>query len=64
MLIWKKKDAICVLPLSVVVIGTLVLMFFGHGEARFHAPFMPFIIMLCGVFLALQTSERWKERLG
>ncbi len=64
MLIWRKKDAICVLPLSVVVIGTLVLMFFGHGEARFHAPFMPFIIMLCGVFLALQTSERWKERLG
>lgn len=40
---WKK----IIFPMSVIVLGTLLLLFFGHGEARFHIPFMPFFIMLC-----------------
>lgn len=35
--------AFCV---SVPLIGTLILVFFGHGETRFHQPFTPFIIMM------------------
>ena len=35
------------LPLSCILIGTALLMLVGfHGDARFHQPFMPFIIML------------------
>ena len=34
------------LSVAVVVAGTLLLLLVGHGEARFHIPFMPFIIML------------------
>lgn len=39
------------LPLSVILLGTLLLLFVGHGEARFHIPFMPFIIMLSANFI-------------
>jgi hypothetical protein len=40
-----------VLPVSIIVIGTLVLLLVGHGEARFHIPFMPFFIMLSALFI-------------
>ena len=39
---WKRIT----LPLSIIILGTLLLLFFGHGEARFHIPFMPFFIMI------------------
>ena len=39
---WKQLS----IPCSVILIGTLILLAAGHGEARFHIPFMPFIIML------------------
>lgn len=43
----RKRNFKCLaIPLSVVVVGTSVLMFVGHGEARFHILFMPFIIMI------------------
>ena len=44
-LIYFKKDTY-LLPVSIIVLGTLLLLFLGHGEARFHIPFMPFIIMM------------------
>ncbi len=34
------------LPISVIVLGTSILLLVGHGEARFHILFMPFIIIL------------------
>lgn len=37
------------LPLGVIASGTLLLLFFGHGEARFHMPFMPFVIAVAGM---------------
>jgi hypothetical protein len=49
-LIYFKKDTY-LLPVSIIVLGTLLLLFLGHGEARFHIPFMPFIIMLSASFI-------------
>ena len=56
----KKKEKLFIsklLPMNVIIIGTLVLLLFGHGEARFHIPFMPFIIMLASITI-LQLIER------
>lgn len=39
------------LPGSIIALGTLLLLFVGHGEARFHIPFMPFIIMMATLSL-------------
>lgn len=39
------------LPVSVIIIGTLVLLLVGHGEARFHIPFMPFFIMMTALII-------------
>ena len=48
--LWKyRKYRELSLPLSVVLTGTLLLVFFGHGETRFHIPFMPFIIILSAI---------------
>ena len=41
-----------ILPISIIILGTMLLLFFGHGEARFHIPFMPFFIMLCSSFIS------------
>jgi len=39
------------LPLAVILLGTVMLLLVGHGEARFHQPFMPFVIMLSALFI-------------
>ena len=41
----KSKKGIF-LPVCIIAVGTLMLLLVGHGEARFHQPLMPFIIML------------------
>lgn len=46
-----------VIPISVVVIGTAILLLAGHGESRFHIPFMPFIMMLAAAFLSSKESS-------
>lgn len=46
-----------ILSVSVITVGTLVLLFFGHGESRFHQPFMPFFLML-----AAMTLSRFQRR--
>ena len=38
-----------IMPLSIISLGTLILLLFGHGEARFHIPLMPFIIILSSI---------------
>lgn len=43
--LWSIKLKIIVIPVSVIGVCTMVLLFFGHGEARFHIPLMPFVIM-------------------
>lgn len=46
------------IPISVVVIGTAILLLAGHGETRFHIPFIPFIIMLAASFLSYKEKEQ------
>ena len=45
------------LPISIILLGTLLLLFVGHGEARLHIPFMPFFIMLAASFV---DKRIWK----
>ena len=35
----------------IVLIGTTFIALFGHGEARFHIPYMPFIIMCSAYYI-------------
>ena len=42
----SKRLDVAVLCGGVILVGTAVLLFFGHGETRFHIPFMPVIILL------------------
>ena len=39
------------LPVSIIAMGTLLLLFVGHGEARFHIPFIPFFIIMSAQFI-------------
>lgn len=39
-----------VLPFAVIILNMLMIMFVGHGEARFHHPIMPYIIIIDAVF--------------
>ena len=52
----RKQHDVAVLCAGVILVGTAVLLFFGHGETRFHIPFMPFIILLTA--FALQRHNR------
>lgn len=45
---YKKQ---LILPLSIITLNILLVIFVGHGEARFHYPFMPFIIMIDALLL-------------
>ena len=47
------------LPISVGVIGTVILLMVGHGEARFHIPLMPFIIMIAATLISNQLDKSW-----
>ena len=40
-----------ILPCSIILTGILILVLAGHGEARFHIPFMPFIMILSAFFI-------------
>ncbi len=41
----RKAFANLLLPTCAITLGTAVLLFAGHGEARFHIPFMPLVII-------------------
>lgn len=45
------------LPVSIIVLGTLLLLFVGHGESRFHIPFMPFFIILASIFITKRVCR-------
>lgn len=40
-----------IIPISIIILGTAMLVLVGHGEARFHQPFMPMIIILSSYYL-------------
>lgn len=45
------------LPISIILLGTILLLLVGHGEARFHILFMPFFIILAANFI---DKKLWK----
>lgn len=49
----------------VVLIGTTFIALLGHGEARFHIPYMPFIIMCSAYYISyfknIQTLVEFKK---
>lgn len=47
----NKKICEMAIPVAVILAGTGLIMLVGHGEARFHQPFMPMFIMLAASFL-------------
>lgn len=53
----KKALHALTIPIGIIGLGTLLLLFFGHGESRFHIPFMPFFIMLAAVSVTAFRSK-------
>lgn len=51
---WKKL----VIPVSIIITGTAIIIFAGHGETRFHIPFMPFFILLAAQAFPLARSSK------
>jgi hypothetical protein len=49
------------LPLSIIILQTLLLLFMGHGESRFHTPIMPFVVMLSALFIANKYKHNMNE---
>jgi hypothetical protein len=49
-LFYFRRDTY-LLPVNVIVLGTLLLLFVGHGETRFHILFMPFFMILSSMFI-------------
>ena len=57
MAIKRGRLAEFTIPIGTVITGTAILLLAGHGEARFHIPFMPFIIMVAAVFLSSKENS-------
>ena len=49
-LVKNKQISSLIIPFITIIAGTGLLMLVGHGEARFHQPFMPMFIMLSAYF--------------
>lgn len=48
----RKSIGSMIMPISLVFVGTMLILLAGHGEARFHIPFMPFIIMTAAFYIS------------
>ncbi len=46
LLIKNQENKKLIMPVNVVLIGSIIIMTVCHGEARYHIPFMPFIMMI------------------
>ncbi len=51
MCVVRGNVSVAALPATAIIAGTLMLMAVGHGEARFHQPFMPMFILFSSCFL-------------
>ena len=56
---FRNKSSL--LPLSIIILQTLLLLFMGHGESRFHTPIMPFVVMLSALFIANKYKHTMNE---
>ena len=48
----NKKFVRVIIPVTTIFAGTALLLLVGHGEARFHQPFMAMFIMLSASFIS------------
>lgn len=51
-IIKNKNPERIILQASIIILGTLMLLIVGHGESRYHIPFMPFIIMTVAFYIS------------
>ena len=61
LMIRRKEFQGIAIPAGVVFFGTAVLLLVGHGEARFHIPFMPFVIMIAAYWIHRKANCRKKR---
>lgn len=57
LLLIRKQWKSLALPLLIIVIGTLAITFVMHGETRFKAPYMPYIIMVAAYSIACPIKK-------
>lgn len=60
----EKQYKVLFLTLSILVGGSLALVLAVHGETRFKAPFMPFIIMTAAISIAQCYGKKPYQKRG
>ena len=61
----RRRDNKMMLTVCIFVMGTATLALVGHGEARFHTPYMPFIIICAAYFIqSAITSVHTKKAVA
>lgn len=64
MLIKQRRLKELSMPLSVLLMGSLMIVTVCHGEARYHIPFMPFIIMVdAAFFVDIKNCRKTNNKL-
>ena len=63
-LLKEKQYKVLFLTLSILVGGSLALVLAVHGETRFKAPFMPFIIMTAAISIAQCYGKKSYQKKG
>lgn len=56
-LVRQQRYADLLLPLSIIIGGTLMLTLAMHGETRFKTPFMPWIFMLAAIGISMISKR-------
>lgn len=68
LLSYRQTKKVLPLTWNIFALGTLFIALVGHGEARFHIPFMPFIIINVAYIInqkyTINKEHIWHEKLG
>lgn len=59
-----KKIKELPLPWAIFIVGTAFIALVGHGEARFHQPFMPFVIIAVAYMVKVFLNYRPKSNVN
>ena len=54
----KHKDKKVFMPLLILTLGTMSIALVAHGEARFHNPYMPFIILAVAHYIYIKFKNK------
>jgi hypothetical protein len=47
----RRRDKQVSLSLLIIVLGTMAIAMVAHGEARFHNPYMPFVMLIVACYI-------------